>query len=728
MRERQRILHAALTALLLAALPGCTVIRGTIPSPHLLPPTGAFQAGAARVDLTPMPGFPMGGHSVAGTTARGYWTRLFARAIYLEDGSGWPLVLVSCDLWSIPAALADRVAELVAPLGIGREHIILAATHTHQSPGNFSSSELYNQFASRWQGFDSRLFEYLAQRIAGAIADAQRAKQPARVFYRGTRLPCLARNRSFEAFALNQESQEILEENSDLPVGEPSPEYPRREAYRAVDPRLSVLRIETAAAPARIVAMASFIAVHPTAMRHTTEVYSADLFGVAATLAEQKLRRDAPATPVVAIFNGAEGDVSPAWQQQDRRDALRLGRVLAEGIVALGEGGTAVDGPLGGQFAIVPLRGKCFSDAAHETRCTADAPVAGAATLGGAEDGRTVFYELGWKEGIRGPRNPGHGSKQPALDPAFLPVRLPFSISRLAMPPSSVPVDVPLGVYQLGLIAMATLPGEFTTVMGRRIAASVQQALPASPQRVLLIGLANEYVSYFTTPEEYDAQHYEGASTLYGQDAAPLVEYELTQLARHLGNSQAAPPRRFRYYPGPQHSFTLRDVGAPPHSPDEGLSELLEDLTNGRPVRDSPWFCWEDRMPELPSRHETAERVTPRVALERQDAAEKWSSVVIDGAEETDEGLDFVTIAYASGDRRSVWCSIWMPPPERDRPMTLRFHVVTLENHDLWSTPFRVAAPVPPAPAALTQAADAASAAPRCKLGADGLTSDPRMR
>jgi neutral ceramidase len=274
------------------------------------------------------------------------------------------------------------------------------------------------------------------------------------------------------------------------------------------------------------------------------------------------------------------------------------------------------------------------------------------------------------------------------LDPAFLPFRLPFSISRLAMPASSVPAVVPLGVYQLGTITIATLPGEFTTVMGRRIAASVERALPTPPQRVLLVGLANEYVSYFATPEEYEAQHYEGASTLYGQDAAPLVEYELTRLAHGLSGSGSEPQRTFRYCPGPQHSFTLYDAGAPPHSPDEGLAELLEDATTGLPVRNSPWFCWEDRLPTLPSRNDTAERVTPRVTLERQDGGGTWSPVVIDGTEETDDGIDFVTIAYANDAHRSIWCSIWMPPAERDSLTTLRFHVATLHNDELCSKPF----------------------------------------
>src|SRR5205823_6147036 len=53
---------------------------------------------------------------------------------------------------------------------------------------------------------------------------------------------------------------------------------------------------------------------------------------------------------------------------------------------------------------------------------------------------------------------------------------------------------------------------------------------------------ANEYLSYFTTPEEYERQHYEGGWTLYGRYASNLLLASLTDLAGHLAHGQAAPP------------------------------------------------------------------------------------------------------------------------------------------------------------------------------------------
>ena len=52
-------------------------------------------------------------------------------------------------------------------------------------------------------------------------------------------------------------------------------------------------------------------------------------------------------------------------------------------------------------------------------------PLPGVALFGGAEDGRTVFEDLGWREGVRGTRQRpeppyGHGAKHAALH--FIPV------------------------------------------------------------------------------------------------------------------------------------------------------------------------------------------------------------------------------------------------------------------------------------------------------------------
>ena len=68
---------------------------------------GLLRAGAAIVDITPPPGLATGGHGPAGAIARGHLTRLYARAIYLTDGTH-PLLLVSVESFAVPPPFSSR--------------------------------------------------------------------------------------------------------------------------------------------------------------------------------------------------------------------------------------------------------------------------------------------------------------------------------------------------------------------------------------------------------------------------------------------------------------------------------------------------------------------------------------------------------------------------------------------------------------------------------------------
>jgi hypothetical protein len=57
----------------------------------------------------------------------------------------------------------------------------------------------------------------------------------------------------------------------------------------------------------------------------------------------------------------------------------------------------------------------------------------------------------------------------------------------------------------------------------------------------VIAGLANEYLSYFTTPQEYQRQHYEGGSTMYGKTSADVLRDGLVDLAGRLGSGRGSP-------------------------------------------------------------------------------------------------------------------------------------------------------------------------------------------
>jgi neutral ceramidase len=715
-------------ALWLAASLGCVHVAGTVPPRGASDGTGSFLAGAARVDITPIPGIAMAGHSRIGRIGRGYWSRLHARAIYLEDAGGRGIALVSCDLWSIAGGLSDRVAlllatqpDLLAKLGarrLGREQIVLAATHTHHSPGLFSTDLFFATLSGRESGFDEALFEFLAQRIAWAIADAAARARPARVYEHQEPVAGVFRNRSLEAFRANPEAQAILASNAALPLCEPHPDYPDVEACRGIDPRVVTLRIE--AARGELIAAAVVFAAHPTLVSHHSTVYSADLHGAVALGLERRLAaaaggaRAANGGPIVAVFNGAEGDVSGVWTHQTREDVVRDADAIVASVGPRLEGPSAgdwrrVDGDVAFHFDRLNLRGQRVRDPELGSGRTAWIPMPGRASVKGAEDGRSDAWSFLFHEGKRGLAIGPHGSKVGGADLLELfGVSLPpFWFTRLltlVLPP---PARVGVGVYRLGPLRLAALPGEFTTVAGRRIAAAL--APPGgSREDVVLIGLAHDYAYYFTTPEEYDLQHYEGSSTLYGRWSATHVQHRLSRLAARPGaGASEAAAYAFDHRTGPRRESDTRRLAQPPARLDEGTAPLTGVEATGDAAKRLPHACWRDAVPRLGLRgasrcaaaHGGWECATPRVSIEVETAS-GWRPHLHRGVPEDDGGLSFLTLA-GRAERKSTeatcWCSYWLPPDATDRSARFRFEVETLRGDVLHSEAFDLGTPIAPA-------------------------------
>jgi neutral ceramidase len=315
------------------------------------------------------------------------------------------MAMVSCDLWAIPAGLADKAAELaITRYGadrLGREQIVIAATHTHHSPGNFSSSRLYNTLASPEHGFDRELFDFLADRIAWVIAEAWKNRKPAVLKRSATKLVEIARNRSLKPFLKNGRiAFDILEENKNLPIHATPFPVGGEQAYRAVDATLTVIRAEDESRGSSDpqIAVMAFYAVHPTAMGPPTQVYSSDLFGVATTLLEQEYKNS-----VVGIFNGASGDVSSNWERRDRPATMKLGNKLAQGINrAMEMDGEVVSGPIKFGF----------------DRCSMGElePMVGASMLAGSEGDWVFLRDVGFEEGMVDP-NQTRIDHKPKMDP-----------------------------------------------------------------------------------------------------------------------------------------------------------------------------------------------------------------------------------------------------------------------------------------------------------------------
>ncbi|XP_042514234.1 neutral ceramidase 1-like isoform X2 [Macadamia integrifolia] len=103
------------------------------------------------------------------------------------------------------------------------------------------------------------------------------------------------------------------------------------------------------------------------------------------------------------------------------------------------------------------------------------------------------------------------------------------------------PSVLPVQILRIGQLVILGVPGEFTTMAGRRLRDAVKSVLTSGPNgefnskvHVVIAGLTNAYSQYITTFEEYQVQRYEGASTLYGPHTLSAYIQEFKKLAESL--------------------------------------------------------------------------------------------------------------------------------------------------------------------------------------------------
>jgi neutral ceramidase len=80
-----------------------------------------------------------------------------------------------------------------------------------------------------------------------------------------------------------------------------------------------------------------------------------------------------------------------------------------------------------------------------------------------------------------------------------------------------VPSINPVSVWRVGDQGILALPAEVTKQMGLRMRNALAAESGGAMPDFVLAGLSGGYVSYTSTPEEYDHCGYEGSFTLFGR-------------------------------------------------------------------------------------------------------------------------------------------------------------------------------------------------------------------
>lgn len=555
----------------------------------------SMLAGMAKRDITVYErGACMFGWGQPGNVATDVAMPLFARALVVRStATGQQLAYVCADLGFISQHLRQRVIDLCAQrdLKLGEHAIMITATHTHSGPNGYSD---YLFYGVTGPGFSQHVLEGIAVGIVDAIAAALDDLAPATLRLHEASVPlteAVAFNRSLEAFNLNVDVEPVQHGRSD----------------EAVDRRMTLLRVDHIGHGPR--GFVCWFPTHGTSIHHENTRIHPDNKGIAAARCEARADRERLQTPgdesFVAIFaQEAAGDVTPNFRWSPKRRLL-IGRhdddfasadfageiqarvawslfvdtathgvelrdeveakVRYRDFSALHVDADFANGQqaqststacLGLGFAYGTLEGPGPGFVARNYNGLFTRAVAMRRRLRSKPDWRTMhgpkarFFDLG--RGAAGnimtllPMQPPGFRYIPDRRVAYYSAVL--DAGHMADRPW-VPQVLPIQLMRIGSLSIVGMPVEPTTVSGRRVRAAVLSVLSArGVQRAVINGYANAYASYVATFEEYQLQHYEGASTLFGQWTLAAFCTELRTLARDMiaGNADALtvlPPR-----------------------------------------------------------------------------------------------------------------------------------------------------------------------------------------
>jgi hypothetical protein len=272
----------------------------------------------------------------------------------------------------------------------------------------------------------------------------------------------------------------------------------------------------------------------------------------------------------------------------------------------------------------------------------------GALAALGANDHPTFLYQLLG----HGPRPDPRRKGCQAPKAAFVP-----PLQEMASGDAAFTSIAPLSVARIGDSAITFVPAELTTAAGLEIKAAVAKAFEAAKDPVVPIigGLTNGYIQYVTTPEEYSAQGYEGASNLFGPGSGPLFVRVARALSLNLLDHQAALPGEpdvahpFEYSLGPERARLPRGEGQTPLGEVAAQRRTLDFCTARRTGPLAICLVWSDAAPGIA-------RVNEERWVGLATARELRPTVVLD-----DRGTAFRTSVHGAVHDLWVWSTLVQP-------------------------------------------------------------------
>ncbi|CAL8100425.1 unnamed protein product [Orchesella dallaii] len=536
---------------------------------------GVYRIGTGISDITGPPTGVLSGYLKRFLQATGIHTRLYARSFLVESKTtSDAVVYVTCDLAMFDHGLKlEIVKKLRAKYGdkFTEKNILISATHTHSGPSGYMQYQSYIKLES--YGFKPANFWAIVDGVVESIEMAESSAVDGRILVHKGDLPENA-NRRTEAYDLNPEAD---------------PNTPN------TDQEMILLKFEST--EGNPLGAFNWWPVLPISFNIGFNPYiSSDTRGYAAQVLDTEVKKQGEtASKFVSGFGSSnQGDVIPLYHSGSGGLETRLAEVQEKAMK---------------QFQ----KAKELFDAAT---VTVTGPIkyvhqyVNATNAYGTVNGVDVYLckaALGFPfVGL----NPGFESLIGLLLPkpsdelkaCQYPKEVAIATGEMTQPWDWAPSIFSTQILQIGNIDIVALPGDFTTMAGRRVRNAVKQALEAQSitnHEVILAGLANNYISYVVTPEEYEARTYEGGATIYGPNTVPVFERlygELTTALLMNTELQAGPtpPNFIDRVPNlpekPDNNLYARPFGAPLEQPARWLTygrEMKAVFVGGKPRNNS---------------------------------------------------------------------------------------------------------------------------------------------
>lgn len=145
--------------------------------------SAGWQAGVAKVDISPTESVPLAGYSGTRMSQR-IDHPIWIKALVLRDDLGASSVIVTSDLVGLSTKMVDRIAkQALEKHGIARERLILNYSHNHSCPVTEDVLWLYYDLTAEELAARDRYTEKLYEQYEEVIGKALANLEPAEVSF-----------------------------------------------------------------------------------------------------------------------------------------------------------------------------------------------------------------------------------------------------------------------------------------------------------------------------------------------------------------------------------------------------------------------------------------------------------------------------------------------------------------------------------------------------------------